>query len=70
MINMHFWRMYETDDANDHQLMWGTSSNFKAVTWYSAGSVQAQSDPIEVMTLSAMSGVMAASLTIVAAMLL
>ena len=69
MINMHFWRMYETDDANDHQLEWGTSSNFKVVTWYSAGSVQAQSNQIEVMTLSAMSGVVAAALGIVAAML-
>ena len=43
-LNMHFWRMYETRDTQDHQLEWGTSSQFKAVTWYSGIGITAQSD--------------------------
>ena len=66
---MHFWRMYETQDAQDHQLEWGTSSQFKAVTWYSGSGLTAQSDQIEVMTLGALSGVAVASLAIMTAIL-
>ena len=70
MLNMHFWRMYDTDDAQDQQLVWGTPSTFTAKTYYFVdGGASAESDVFEVMTLSALSGIAAASLAIVAAML-